>query len=314
MTDTRLPAALSSEALFAKSKAYIRKALLRKEAYDLDEYQLWASLALELLGKSSLADRHPSLIVDPTHQPSLLAACSIALSTDIKTISAKTLFERLRKTIEKFDGTTAAFCDEIALRRNAELHSGDTPFKAMHLAAWESKYWYAASVILDGSGSMLDEWLGTDQAEAPREIVKHAIDAKKQAAQLRIERAAADFMERSPNDRKHAQSFAESRNASSYRNLFGAIYDLEWDVRCPACKSKAFVAGIQVAEEIVDSTIDDEEAWESVETVYQPEEFSCPTCGLKLEGSLELIIAGLADDHTVVREREMTHEPEYGND
>ena len=44
--------AINGEALHAKSKVYVGRALARKAAGDLDEYQLWASLALELLGKA----------------------------------------------------------------------------------------------------------------------------------------------------------------------------------------------------------------------------------------------------------------------
>ena len=47
--------AISGEALHSKSKVYISRAMMRKAANDLDEYQLWASLALELLGKAALA-------------------------------------------------------------------------------------------------------------------------------------------------------------------------------------------------------------------------------------------------------------------
>jgi len=47
--------AIDGNALHSKSKVYIGRALARKGAGDLDEYQLWASLALELLGKAALA-------------------------------------------------------------------------------------------------------------------------------------------------------------------------------------------------------------------------------------------------------------------
>lgn len=91
--------ALDSDALYAKSKLYIRKALVRKVSEELDEYQLWASLALELLGKSALASHRPSLVADPNHYQSMFAASGINLSTDVKTITAKTLYARLRHLI-----------------------------------------------------------------------------------------------------------------------------------------------------------------------------------------------------------------------
>src|SRR3546814_10050354 len=81
--------AINGDALHAKSKVYIGRALTRNGAGDLDEYQLWASLALELLGKAALARRHSSLVVDPTHWQSMFVAAGINVTTDVKTIAAR---------------------------------------------------------------------------------------------------------------------------------------------------------------------------------------------------------------------------------
>lgn len=103
--------ALGSDQLYAKSQAYITRALHRKGSGELDEYQLWASLALELLGKAALSSIHPSLIVDPTHYPSLFAAARVNFTTDVKTIGAHTLFERLRHLSARFDERVRGFCN-----------------------------------------------------------------------------------------------------------------------------------------------------------------------------------------------------------
>jgi hypothetical protein len=60
--------ALSAEALSGKSRAYIARALAAKGRNDMGEYQLWASLALELLGKSALAGIHPCLVADRVYR------------------------------------------------------------------------------------------------------------------------------------------------------------------------------------------------------------------------------------------------------
>src|SRR3546814_20543281 len=112
--------AINGDALHAKSKVYIGRALTRKGAGDLDEYQLWASLALELLGKAALARRHSSLVVDPTHWQSMFVAAGINVTTDVKTIAAKTLFERLAHLVPRFDKPIQKFCKAIDERRNAE--------------------------------------------------------------------------------------------------------------------------------------------------------------------------------------------------
>ena len=138
---------LSPETLYSKAKLYIKRGLKAKSNNDLDEYQLWASLAMELLAKASLSTIHPSLIADPTHQNSIFAACGIKSSLDIKTITTKTLFDRLSHISEKFDTRVRNFCEQLSLQRNAELHSGESPFSGK-TDSWEDHYWYAIQLIL----------------------------------------------------------------------------------------------------------------------------------------------------------------------
>lgn len=306
--------ALSHEALFGKAKAYIGRALLRKEQGDTDEYQLWASLALELIGKASLAKIHPSLIVDPTHYESLFAASGINVSTDVKTITAKTLFERLRHIAPRFDEKVRKFCLGIALRRNSELHSGETPFKTMRLDAWEAQYWHAGQIILEQMDATLEDWLGASAAKAPREIIEHAAAAKRQAVEVRVQRAAEAFQQKRKADREKAVADAAARGMSYYSDRFNLSFDKVWETDCPACQSRAILAGIKFDEEIVDTYGDADGAWEEVETRYSAEEFLCPVCELTLADSDEIDSAGLEVDFAEREERELTYEQDYGND
>lgn len=314
MKKARLPAALAPDALHGKSKAYIGRALQRKESGNLDEYQLWASLALELLGKAVLAKMHPCLIADPTHQASIFAAARRVISLDIKTIQSKTLFERLNHLVTGFDATVKKFCEDISLRRNAELHSGDTPFAKMKLEAWEAQYWHATALLLGSVDLSLDDWLGSSKAGAPKAIVEHAVQAKLQAVVVRVRRAAEQFQERKKGERERALQDAATRESIHYKNLFTLLSDHEWECECPACGGKAFMAGIQVEEEVTDTQSDEYSAWEEVEVTYSGEQFRCPVCGLALDGANEIEATGLALEHSVSEEREMQYEPEYGND
>lgn len=313
MKKRELLPAIQSEPILGKSKIFIRRAVARKESGDLDEYQLWASLALELLGKAALSAIHPSLIVDPTHSPSLFAASGITLSTDIKTIAAHTLFERLRHLTSGFDENVKGFCNAIAQRRNVELHSGEAPFRAMRLEVWEAQFWHAAQLILDTMSASLEEWLGADQAKAPKELLRHAQEARRGAVMIRIQRARERFSERKKADRERALADASGKEAYHYRGLFRLLADKEWETACPACGGKAFLAGVQVFEEVVDTTTDEEGAWESVETHYQAEEFHCPVCDLLLEGTDDIATAELPRDFSEVETREREYEPDYGN-
>jgi hypothetical protein len=85
-----ITAALSADALMGKSQAYVGRALAAKAAGSMGEYQLWASLALELVGKAALAKIHPCLVADPNSPASLFAAAGMSVGTDIKTVIAKT--------------------------------------------------------------------------------------------------------------------------------------------------------------------------------------------------------------------------------
>jgi hypothetical protein len=313
MTNPLLPA-LNPEALLDKSRVFIARAIKRKIEKELDEYQLWASLALELLGKAALAKRHPSLIVDPNHSDSIFAACGITISTDVKTIMAHTLFERIKKLSPKFDKRVQDFCSSIAQRRNAELHSGEAPFRAMKQDLWEAQYWDAAQVILSLMNLTLDEWVGASNAKAPKEIIEHARDARRQSATVRVERAKAEFDGRPSADRERALADAKTKSIRHYPKLFTLLSDIEWETDCPACSGKAFVAGVQVYEEVLDVDQMAEAGMELVERQYSGEQFQCTVCGLALDGYDELEAVGVDTSFEDTYEREMVYEPDYGND
>jgi hypothetical protein len=305
--------AVSSEAIFAKSKAYMQRALRCKKADDLDEYQLWASLALELLGKTCLARIHPSLIVNPQDQISLFAASGLTLGTDIKTIATHTLYDRLRHITKGFDESVKRFCDDISQRRNAELHSGELPFKEMKLEAWEGRYWHAAQLILDRMDSSLEEWLGADQAKVSKELLAHAQKALIDAALVRIERAKEQFLNRKRKERDEALEAARNKESYHYSGLFQLVEDAAWEAQCPACGGKAYIAGIQVEEVVLGDFSGDEEE-EMVDKHYAGEEFRCPVCNLHLASQAEIEAAGLDPWHVETEVRERRYEEEYNNE
>jgi hypothetical protein len=305
--------AINGEALHAKSKVYIGRALARKGAGDLDEYQLWASLAIELLGKAALARRHPSLVVDPNHQPSMFVAAGINVTTDVKTITAKTLFERLGHLVPRFDKTIEKFCRDIAERRNAELHSADVPFRAMRLEAWEARYWHACDTILHELGYSLEHWLGAADAKAPRRLLEEAEKALSAAVTLRVEACKEQFAAQKKSERERLATEANLRQPQHQTALFKSTYDEIWTESRPACECRAFLTGERTGEDISEERHEDA-IWELVDREFVGEEFRCPTCDLALMGSDEIEAAGLNAIHQDQQEREMEYEPDYGND
>lgn len=305
-------AALERDVLFAKSIVFIKRALAHRDGNRPDEFQLWAALALELLGKSALAAIHPALIADPQNVHSMFAACGHPISTIVKTIPGKTVFSRLRHLDKKFDDKTETFCNAIAERRNAELHSGEAPFAAFLPDAWLPKYWETCSTILAMQGMSLKEWVGSDEAAGADLVISRAISALEHAVSARILAARESFAE------KYSVKALEALQAIPWpfgRPALGG--QLEQEEKCPACGLAALLAFEHITEEPLEQTYTEggePEPWlEQVKVFYAADEFACLACGLRLDGQDELAAADLPLDTEMVEEREPEWESDYGN-
>ncbi|TDX67641.1 hypothetical protein EDE12_1011193 [Methylosinus sp. sav-2] len=314
MTTRNFALAFSPDALMGKSRAYIVRALAAKSRGSLGEYQLWASLALELLGKSALAGIHPCLIADPQSSESLFAAAGMTVGTDLKTITAKTVFERLTHISTRFDKKTQVYCQNMSLKRNAELHSGEAPFEAATLSSWEGRYWHTAEIILETKKLTIETWLGADQAKAPKELLAEYTHAIVEAAKVRIETAREAFSQLSKKARDAAFSKADALRPWEFSRSFHLLADSIWETKCPACGSRAFLAGVKYAEEVSEDLDDEHSDEETVDVFFAAEEFQCPSCGLHLDSRDEIEAAGLDIEHTEIETRQREYEPDYGND
>ncbi len=311
-----VPPAFDYNALYAKSQLYIRRAFRARTGKDFDEYRLWASLAVELLGKAALARVSPSLVADPTHQESLFAACGVPLGTDFKTITAKTLFLRLAHISKDFDLQIQKFCEQLALQRNAELHSGEAPFVGAAQEVWEREYWYAVSMLLKAQDFDLDSWLGAEVAAAPKEALAAAEHAVMQAVAQRVERFRAQFVEAHNKSAKRAQLIADSENIRpwSHYKEFSINIDDYVSQKCPACGATGVLGGILWSEEVSEEQDDDDPTVEYVDKSYLSEEFRCFTCGFVAEGRREVLGAGITEEFYETDTRERRFEPEYDNE
>jgi len=308
--------ALHTEALYAKSQVYISKGLRAKALGDSEEYQLWASMALELLAKSSLSSIHPALVADPTHSESLFAACGIPISPDIKTITAKTLFQRLGHISKRFDLRVMKFCEQLSLRRNSEIHSGESPFAGMKADAWEVKYWYAIEVMLSIQNKGLGEWLGAEDSKAPIQILKDAEDAVMMAVQTRISHTREDFESEHRNPKERATFIKDNECKLAWehwREFDSSMEGFELNA-CPSCSAIGILGGVLWHEEVSDDVDEYDPLVEYVEKTYAPEEFLCKVCGLHLTGTRELKATNLPEEFYITEEREREFEPDYGND
>lgn len=306
--------AFDYEPLYNKSKVYIERAIAQQSAGEIATCQLWASLALELLGKAALARIHPVLAADPQHVDSLFAACGRSFSTARKSIMATTVFERLTHVTKQFLKTDQDFCMGMANRRNAELHSGELPFVGMREGAWVPKFWRVSKIILEAQEKTLTDWIGFSEAakaDAAIQVVKtaDAVNAKFSTAQKTFEEA---------NSTEEAKNIV--RGSTKFLNIswqphFGHIHvDAFAPHRCPVCGCEGAVGGEFWNEEVSIGEPEDEPWMELVEATYVTSGFRCAACQLKLDGREELDLAGIDNEFVTTEEREPDYEPDYGND
>lgn len=310
--------AFDKEALFSKSQAYMARAYRAETDNDADEYQLWASLALELLAKSTLSSFHPALIADPNHYQSLFAACGVTKQLDVKTIAASTLYKRLSHLSKQFDHRVKIFCEQLSLRRNSELHSGESPFVGMKASAWENLFWHTTHTLLSLQNRELADWLQPDKVDSRQQFLHDSKEALQKAVLARIGHSQKDFMERYPVEADRIAAVDKSENIlpGSYYKQFSSSIDAFGLVQCPSCKAKAVVGGMYWDEEIIDHDYGDgtEPPIEFVDTIYTSEELLCPTCSLRLDGVREIVAAGVDKEILITGDREIEFEPDYGND
>lgn len=320
-----VPSAISAEALLGKSRLYASRALHAKASKESEVYQIWAALALELLGKAQLAAIHPSLVVETDNPNSLLEACGIETDTKVKTIGAHVVFARLKHTVAKFGTPHAKSCELISSRRNTELHSGHAAFTGVADSDWEGEFWATSELILASMGMELEDWVGSE-SKIPAALAKDFHTIKVQAAKQSIANARAIFekpdevsgssqqkpKKRSPKDIKALREQSQGFRWWTYRDFFRYLLDSHWDVLCPACESKAFLGGDRIHEEVIEQ--DHENGYETVERYSTPVEFYCPTCDLHLEGAEAMRAAGFDEEYVEQDEREIEYEPDYGND
>lgn len=307
------------DSLYNKSRLFIERAIKYRHEGDYDNFQLWAALSLELLGKAALAKIHPSLIADPTGSDSLFAACGHPISTKVRSITAKTVFERLGHLSKAFSSPIKDFCVEISERRNAELHSGAVPFAGMRQDVWVLNYWKVCKIILEAQNKDLKDWIGEEESKDAEDIINKKTTAIEKAILARIEKCKKEIKAKFPNkeDLKKMRDNGAVFEYSVFKPLFGLnTGDALYGYFCPACSCLGALSGEFWNEETILTEDDDSEY--SLRTVvlitYTTLAFRCRVCGLRLDGQEEIKFAGVDEEFSEESEREPDYEPDYGND
>lgn len=292
--------AVDRDMLFQKSSDYIKRALESKEADDTSMHWLLASVALELLGKAALADRHPFLVVNPRGSEgyeAIFVEAGTRPSAEVRTITAKMAYEKLEEIVPGFDREIMSFCNDMAARRNAELHSGESSFESADMDGREERYWRTCDAVLEHVGSSKERWMEADQVSASPKVFGEAAIGRCLSAVVRVDNARINY-ENKKGVGQEQFSDGSGFDLQSASRMLKEEYDEIWDCSCPACESRGLAAGNQTEDSESERTrysapgLD-----ELVRRNFIAEKFICPSCGLELASGEEVYYAAESGYH-----------------
>lgn len=298
------------EALWAKAKVFLNRAMDPGPERAFDEQALWASAALELLGKAALARVSPLLIAEPSEDGAnlLIATGLIEGTARFGSVSASTIFKRCQKAFRPFSAAAAL---KFGSARNEYLHGSAIGFMALPPQAWWPRFWALAAVLVAALDREIEELVGPDRVAVVDDYLKQNAKNVEERAETLVARA-------------------QQRLAQYRAGTLPAKIQMEWQASpylmaelgystsatCPACGAAGELEGSDSSDSEYEYDLSDEGepigAWA---TVHVPAEyFSCPTCHLILDGFELIKQVGLPDAFDVIDDDPEWPEPDYGND
>lgn len=272
-----------------KAQEYFRRASQHDHSDD-DEFVLWHLLGLEFLLRAPLAAIHPSLLAAPEGD-SLLAANGVLIDAEPRTVPAHTVLSRITKIVAGFSSAQQRDAQTLLNLRNAELHTAEAAIQGVGNEFWLPKLVRITEAICNHLNLNLDDILAPDVAELGAKLVD-AEDKK----------LAHEVSQRIAEAREFAQKLTDVELATRKAALEPASFlerfvaqSRRSEVECPACGTR-----IYAEREYVRSTRERlEEGSVIKDKVYVITSCDCPVCGLKLDGTAEIVAAGLPQQVTV---------------
>lgn len=268
------PQAWDAEALWTKALRYA-ECMVENDAVDWQK-GLWSSLALEFLARAALANVSPALLAEVSQKNSdnLFHALGFEpAGSAIKPISvgvAEVLKRLAGLFSDKFTKELEGFCVRHTGKRNAELHSGETPFDGVDPASWQSEFYRASSALLETMGLSLTDLVGGDEAEVAKKLIAAAADEKAKAVLGEVAAHKKVW---------EAMPLEEQAKLKAAAEVW-ATRQVGHRVDCPSCGSKSLLKGEPASAPQI--KLEDDTIVESQE--YLPNQFECTACGLKVLG------------------------------
>jgi hypothetical protein len=275
-----------------------------------DEQALWASAALEFLGKAALARVSPLLIAEPTTDGVnvLIASGLIEGTAKFSSVGASTIFKRCGHAFRPF---SAADAQKFADARNEYLHGAGIGFTSLPADIWWPRFWSLAATLVTAQDRSLDELVGPDRTAA--------VEAYLEQNSKNVEHRTESLISRAN------QRLAQHRSGSLPSKV-----QLEWDATpdltaglrysehavCPACGAAGTVEGDDGSDTAYEYEpgYDEDDPGSVRATVTVPVDyFSCPVCHLVLDRYELIVQAGISETFSAIDD-DPALEEEYGND
>ena len=304
----------SYDSLWQKTKLYIQRALDTEREGSL--FPFWAALALELLGRATLAKVHPALLADPQQGENILYAFGYGNAKNPKSIPAKTVFTRCIVIVPNFTQEDFKVTMGMIERRNEELHAGSPAFEDLPTKLWLADYFRICNILLNFQNLGLSDLFGKYEALAAEQMLEAAENHVIEKAQKAIAEAQKKFKALSSADQER------EKDAGSNFAQFELSSHAKLEI-CPSCNAQAIIMGKKVNTSEIKLQGDD---ILSRQVILLPTNFRCYSCNLSLQGYGELHAAGFGGQFSVKETYDPLtyysadldpadyYEPDYGND
>ena len=257
---------------------------------------------MEFIARAALSKVSPVLNADPKQVENIYFALGLGEVGTPKTVPLHSVFLRCVRVVDGFEEPHRKFCDFLGVQRNEELHTGGLPFENLKLQDWLQNYYEVLDILCRHLEHDLEDLLGSDEAEAARELLKASAEGLQSSVKQSIAAHKRVFNGRSEEERQQLRKNALIRSLAAKMST-----ELSDFVDCPACSSSGLVTGRQIRRSR--PYYDDERLLEEVTGLS--ESYSCHVCELSLPSSSHLRWSGIEPHFTVVLETSLHEHQEF---
>jgi hypothetical protein len=288
-----------SEQMWLKAKTYIDRA--NDLEHSNPHFPLWSALALELLARSALTQKHPVLNADPRSDINILYACGFDVAGQPRSLPIHSVYIRLEKIMPGFGKAQRELCDFLGLLRNQELHTAELPFDNLKESKWLPRFYEVCKVLCESVGKPLRDFLGDEVGRAADQLIDALEKGTHGGVKDKISEHERLFSAKPVEEREQLQVDAR---AAAMRLPLGKIRE-----RCPACGTDGIVTGTLIKE--LPPVYSDDRLW--IDQEYIATEFDCLACDLKLRNVEELTAANLEPRFSATTETSLhdLYEPDF---